>query len=80
MRTPEQAVFLQPSQIAANGFGGDVQLGGQFGDIHLSVPAGQRDDLMLSLLPIHRAPLVQINRGLFVTPEKRVARITIQAS
>jgi hypothetical protein len=80
VRTPDEAVLFEQPQIASNCFGGDVEFRGELRDIDLAVPAGQRDYLVVPLVRIQPAPPPRPNRGLFVTPEKRVARITIQAS
>jgi hypothetical protein len=53
MRTPEQSMLFEQSQIAPNGLGGNCQLGGEFGDIHLTLPARDSDDLVLPFFRVH---------------------------
>ncbi|MGK5680511.1 hypothetical protein [Actinoplanes sp. URMC 104] len=73
-------MLFQQAQITANCFGRDVELRREFRDLDLSVPAGQRDDLMLPLVRIQFAATSPSSTDLFVTPEKPVVLITRSAT
>jgi hypothetical protein len=56
MRTAEETVPFEQTQIAANGLGRDRQFGGQFGDVDFALPPRQNDDLVLPFARIQPAP------------------------
>jgi hypothetical protein len=83
MRTPEQTVPFEQTQIAPDGLGRNGQIRRQFGDVDFALPPRQGDDLVLPFVCIQPAPpaekykrFARACRGPFVTPEKRVAAIT----
>ncbi|MGX6606683.1 hypothetical protein ACWKSP_31845 [Micromonosporaceae bacterium Da 78-11] len=49
-------MFLQQSQVAANGFSGNCQFRSEFRDVDLALASSHGDDLMLPLVRIHPAP------------------------
>jgi hypothetical protein len=55
MRTPQQTVFFQQSQITSDGFRGNCQFGGKLRDVDLALPSRESDDLVLSFVRIQSA-------------------------
>lgn len=57
MNSPQDAATLECGQVAPDGFGGDIQLLGQAGDVDPTVAARPRSDRCLAFRCVHAQPL-----------------------